>query len=334
LIAVAVALAGCGTQAAAQTPATSPGAATVPLATSVTTAGATWAVVVMGGSAASENNFWQLFVRSSGRWALVTPPGVADNGGLVVAGAGDSLLAGIRPSQSLEFSPLATTSDHGTHWTAGLLDAALADVPDALAVSGARKLALLNNQTTEQTSPAGTRWSILPDLPCGPSAVSFTPSGVPLVGGKCGVFRYSGGSWRAAGPPVPGRVLRLTATSSGNAALVQSGGKLYAAWTSDGGAHWSVSAPLALDGAAVSSATFGSSLGVLLSDRRAFTVGGAGASWAALPVVPAGTAVLALDPIQALSVTGGSRLSVWQLSSSTWTHNQSITVPIGYGSSS
>lgn len=329
LLVVAVALAGCGTSVAAQPPAASSRTVTVPL----TTAGADWAVVVMGGSAASENNFWQLFARTSGRWSLVTPPGVADNGGLVVVGAGTSLLAGIRPSQGLEFSPLATSSDHGAHWTAGLLDAALADVPDALAVSGARKLALLNDHTTEQTSPDGTRWSILPVPPCAPSAVTFTPSGAPLVAGDCGVFRYSGGAWRSAGPPVSGRVLRLTATSTGNAALLLSGGDLYAAWTSDGGARWSVSAPLALDGAALSSATFGASVGVLLSDRRAFTVG-SGAAWVALPAVPAGTAVLAVDPIQALAVTGGSRLSVWQLTSGAWTRTQSITVPIGYGSSS
>ena len=44
----------------------------------------------MGGSAADHNNFWQLFVRpaGTGSWRLVTPPGVATNGGLVVASPG------------------------------------------------------------------------------------------------------------------------------------------------------------------------------------------------------------------------------------------------------
>ena len=84
----------------------------------------------MGGSAASKKNFWQLFVRPAGasRWSLVTPEGVADNGGLVAAG-GTSLLVGFRPSQDLAFSPLATSADTGRNWTPGLLDATLADVP-------------------------------------------------------------------------------------------------------------------------------------------------------------------------------------------------------------
>jgi hypothetical protein len=44
----------------------------------------------MGGSAAEHNNFWQLFVRpaATGKWRLATPPGVASNGGLVVASPG------------------------------------------------------------------------------------------------------------------------------------------------------------------------------------------------------------------------------------------------------
>jgi cation transport ATPase len=59
-------------------------------------AAGTWAVAVMGGSAATHDNFWQLFARPAGsqRWKLVTPPGTPGNGGLVLAGAGRSLIAG------------------------------------------------------------------------------------------------------------------------------------------------------------------------------------------------------------------------------------------------
>ena len=92
----------------------------------------------MGGPAASHDNFWQLFVRPAGtsKWHLVTPPGVASNGGLVIAGLGAGpVVAGFRPSQDLSYSPLATTHDNGTAWTPGLLDAGLADVPDALAAA-------------------------------------------------------------------------------------------------------------------------------------------------------------------------------------------------------
>jgi hypothetical protein len=52
---------------------TRPPAVTASLSTSLTTAQGTWAIAVMGGSAASHNNFWQLFVRrantAAGRWS-------------------------------------------------------------------------------------------------------------------------------------------------------------------------------------------------------------------------------------------------------------------------
>ena len=108
------------------------------LATAITTAaGTSWAIVVMGGSSAQHDDFWQLFARPAGatKWRQVTPAGVADNGGLVagVTGAG-SLVAGFRPSQDLSFSPLAATADSGASWSAGgPVNPGLADVPDALA---------------------------------------------------------------------------------------------------------------------------------------------------------------------------------------------------------
>lgn len=74
----------------------------------------TWAVTVMGGSAAQHNDFWQMFICPAGssRWQLVTPPGAADNGGLVLtASDGPSLVTGFRPSQNLTFTPLIETSD-------------------------------------------------------------------------------------------------------------------------------------------------------------------------------------------------------------------------------
>ena len=142
--------AGCGSQTA---PVTTPAlrVQTAPLSTSLVTPQGSWAVTVMGGSAADENNFWQLFVRPAGatRWSLVTPEGVADNGGLVAAAGADgtSLVVGFRPSQGLAFSPLATSSDTGKTWTPGLLDADLADVPDAMAVApSGQTLALLQRR--------------------------------------------------------------------------------------------------------------------------------------------------------------------------------------------
>ena len=85
----AVLTAGCGSAAPpSRGPVTRPAPPAPSLNTSLITAAGTWAVAVMGGSAAQYNNFWQLFMRPAGttRWKLVTPPGTADNGGLVLAG--------------------------------------------------------------------------------------------------------------------------------------------------------------------------------------------------------------------------------------------------------
>ena len=325
--------AGCGSQAA---PVTSPAlrVQTVPLSTSLVTPQGTWAVTVMGGSAADENNFWQLFVRPAGatRWSLVTPEGVADNGGLVAA-AGDeqgaSLVVGFRPSQGLAFSPLATSSDTGQNWTPGLLDAGLADVPDAMAVApSGQTLALLHGGSIEAAASAGAatagQWSRLatlsalaasaPGRGCGlvaVNAVSFGQNNVPMAAGSCvrrgvaGVFADRGGAWQAAGPVLPAgfggdqvQVLGLARTAGGNAALLVAGTSLLAAW-SDGG-RWTVSAPVGAAGdepgnkQSVSASGFGpgGSVWVLLGGGRAETIGGPGGSWRALPPVPAGTQVL------------------------------------------
>ena len=226
-----------------------------------------------------ENNFWQLFVRPAGatRWSLVTPEGVADNGGLVAAAGagGTSLVVGFRPSQALAFSPLATSGDTGQHWTPGLLDADLADVPDAMAVApSGQTLALLHGGSIEAAASAGAatagQWSRLatlsalaasaPGRGCGlvaVNAVSFGPDNVPMAAGSCvrrgvaGVFADTGGTWQAAGPVLPAgfggdqvQVLGLARTvlantGSGNAALLVAGTDLLAAWSD--GARWTVS---------------------------------------------------------------------------------------------
>jgi hypothetical protein len=242
--------AGCGSQAAAvTTPALR--VQTAPLSTSLVTPQGAWAVTVMGGSAADENNFWQLFVRPAGatRWSLVTPQGVADNGGLVAAGGdeqGASLVVGFRPSQGLAFSPLATSGDTGKTWTPGLLDAGLADVPDAIAVApSGQTLALLHDGGIEAAASAAAatagQWSRLttlsalaasaPGRGCGlvaVNAVTFGPNNVPMAAGSCvrrgvaGVFADRGGAWQAAGPVLPAgfggdqvQVLGLAAEGSG-----------------------------------------------------------------------------------------------------------------------
>jgi hypothetical protein len=327
----------------------------------------------MGGAAAQHNNFWQLFVRPAGgtTWRLVTPPGVASNGGMVIASPGGrSLTAGFRPSQSLVFTPLAVTSDGGSSWSPGLLDAALANVPDALAAAPGtgRLLALLTNGTAE-TSGAGASWTPLatertlaasgPGKLCGLqrlTAAAFSSTGVPLLAGACthpgnaGIFTLTSGAWSAAGPALPAAlardpvtVLRLTTTAIGIVALLQAGtgpaASLLAGWSADGGSRWSLSAPYRLGGDAVSAASFGpgSAVAIMLTGGRGVTIGGAGGHWQALPPLPPGTATLAAGPgstMEALAVSRAT-LTVWQTrpSGTTWTQIQTIKVAIQYGSS-
>jgi hypothetical protein len=361
--------AGCGTQTATVSTTPSLRLQTAPLSTSLVTPQGTWAVTVVGGSAASENNFWQVFVRPTGasRWSLVTPEGVADNGGLVAtAGAGGtSLLVGFRPSQALVFSPLAATSDAGKNWTPGLLDADLADVPDAMAVApSGQTLALLSDGSIQAAATAGAaaagQWSRLttlsglaasaPGRECGlvaVNAVSFGISNVPMAAGSCqrrgvaGVFADTGGAWRAAGPVLAGgfggdqvQVLGLARTAGGNAALLLAGSDLLAAW-SDGG-HWTVSAPVAAAGG-VRASGFGptGSVWVVLGGDRAEVIGAPGGSWQGLPPLPRGTATLApgAGGAEALAVAG-SELTVWRLAGAGWVKAQAINVPVQYGSSS
>ena len=367
----------CGSAAPA---APGPAAQTPPagaafLATSMVTAAGTWASVVMGGSVASHNNFWQLFIRPLGsqRWKLVTPPGVPDNGGLVMApAAGGSLVTGFRPSQYLTYTPLTATADGGRAWSStGPLDGALANVPDALAASpgAGRLLALTAGGTARLASPPGyASWNTLASrqslaaTPAGRhcglrnlTAAAFTPSGVPLLAGTCsrpgvaGIFGRVAGTWQAAGPAIPAAlaresiaVLRLTQAANQTTALLVAGSghdaSLLAAWSADNGSHWTLSPPLRLAGAAPASASFGpaGTAAVITTGGHAELIG-TGSSWHELPALPPGTATLAPGAggqADALAVHRGT-LTIWQFlpGGTAWKKTQVISVPIQYGSS-
>ncbi len=367
--------AGCAGAPATSAPATQAAPPSPALNTSLDTAAGTWAAVVMGGSAAQDNAFWQLFIRPAGstRWKLITPPGTADNGGLVLAGSsGQALVTGFRPSQNLTYTPLIQTSDGGQAWTSlNPLDAALASAPDALAVKpgSGEMLALLNGGPAEETAASSTTWSTLASpaalaaTPAGRgcglqvlTAAAFTPSGVPMLAGPCtrpgtaGIFTPGNGTWQPAGPAIPAAlarqdvtVNRLTRTAQGITALLTAGTRpgasLLAAWSADG-RHWTLAPPLPLHGAALTSASFGpgGTAAVITAGNRGQIITGAGSSWLPLPPLPPGTATLAPGPgsaVDALAVHGGT-LTVWQHvpGSATWAKIQVVNVPIPYGSSS
>jgi hypothetical protein len=344
---------GCGTTRPA------PGAGPVlaaaepaPVAASATgPAGTGWVVVPMGGPAAQEDEFWELFIRpsASARWRLATPAGVADNGGLEVTGTATSLVTGFRPSQDLTFSPLAVSTDSGANWSpAGPVSPGLADGPGALAASpGGGLIALTSGARAELGTRAGTAWTPLTSArtlgatpagavcaPSGLMAAAYSRSGAPVLATSCrhpgtvGIFTRSGHGWTATGPAVPRSlagadigVLRLTADGSGLMALLRavsrSGTSLIAAWSAGPGRPWRWSAQLRTGTRSLRSTSAGpdGAVAVLLSGSRAETIAGPGASWQVLPPVPASTAALTVAPggrVDAIAAHGGT-FTDWQL---------------------
>ncbi len=371
-------LAGCGTAAA---PAGHAPAAEAPpggsdfLDTTAAVGDSTWAVVVMGGSVATENNFWQLFVRPAGttRWQLATPPGVADNGGLVLAGeTPQAVITAFRPSQYLTFTPLTRTGNAGRSWSSSSapIRGALADDPDALAAgpTAGQLLAVLTSGTAEVAAPGGTGWRTLASRAqiaasaagkrCGLGQVTagtFTPAGAPLLAGICdqpgtaGLFARAHGTWQAAGPRLPAAIAReqvsvrsLIRTATGNLVLLTAGTgsarTVYAA-QSDSTGTWTVSPPLSLGGAAIASASFGPGgiVALITTSGSAAIMTAPDQGWQTLPKLPPRTVTLASgrSGTEALAVNRAT-LTVWQLTPdrTAWQQIQQIKVPIQYGTSS
>jgi hypothetical protein len=326
------------------------------------------------GAASGADQFWQLFMLPAGgsRWSLQTPPDIATNGALILAGqAGQGIIVGERPSLYLTFSAITTTGDGGRTWATLPPVVGLAGVPDALAAgSGGRLIALSGHQDVSVTRAAGS-WATLTTrqaLAATPAAracalteltaAAYTPAGSPMLAGTCGragtagIFAYAGGTWHQAVPPLPAawtgqpvRVLRLSQAGRGDVALLQAGtgpsASLIGAWTTDGGQRWRLSSPFGLDGAHAVSASFGSdgATTVVLSGHRGETLPRPGASWRALPPLPPGRTVTLALPAAGITdalAAEGSSLTIWQLrpGSAAWARTQAIKVPIQYGSSS
>ncbi len=306
-----------------------------PLATSLPSATGSWALLPAGASS-GEEHFWELLHRGAGSspWTLVTPPGVQDNGGLAIAAAGGTLLAGFLPSYNLHFSPLALTTDGGATWTPALLPSALTSVPDSLALSssgpGYALLAKGGGEIVQSNTPGGGEWRTLTaaralaTLPvahsCGLASIdaiaSTSPEGV-LAGGACnqagqiGEYAYAHGSWRAAAPPTPAalrddssRVVLLASTGARTLTLVDflstSQNTLLAAWSTDDGHRWAESPPLVLGAredliAAGPAPQDRTFLLVSTPHGNRLRIGAPATPWRATPRPPAGTATVALS---------------------------------------
>jgi hypothetical protein len=368
-IASAGALTACGPSASSGSSAssasggTSAGTSAVSLATSLSTVKESWAVVPVSANPA----FWEVLVRpaKSATWRLVTPPGVADNSGLVAATTASSLTVAVRPSQDLLFSPLASTTDAGSTWsTTGPLSAGVAASPGALAASGSQLLAVLDDGAIAASSDGGVSWRTIAKpgaiaaspagKTCGTvtiSSVSFgITGGEALAAGSCGtagttaIFSRSllspAGEWQRVGLPVSGPLLRLFAAGT---ALVRA--KTGLTTLRGGAGGWTASAPLPVTGKVIASGELAEPASaaadgtwVLLPGGQAATIGGQGKQWLQLPPTPAATSMLASGPdgaVDALAVSGAT-LTIWRLvpAATVWTKIQTIAVPIQYGSSS
>ncbi len=265
----------------------------IPLTSTLSTPTDSWAVVAMGHLRQPLNTFWQMFVTPghTRRWALVTPPGVADNGGLVMAApAAGRLVTGFRPSQELAVSPVET-SDHPGRWvvpasSAPVPDGGLADLPDVLSSGASGALALALGSGGDSAVLAGTSglagWHQVTSLgalaaqhsvaSCDLTeltGVAITDAGGYVAGacaspGVAAVLRLGTGAGSAtlAGPTSPAwahddiQVIRLTDTAGRLATLLRltSGGRVSyaAAWTRPGSSDWRVSPTLTAGGTLVS----------------------------------------------------------------------------------
>jgi hypothetical protein len=346
-----------------------------PLAGSVATSTTTWVTLAMGKNDGRSDLFAELFSLdpATGRFALVTPPGVASNGGLIVApaGAGSSALVGFGVSQDLEFSPLALSSDDGRTWSPGGLAESLDSVPSAVGFNeNGDALALVGGtgEVVLKRSGGLTDWKTdvsLASLARTPSGkrcevgsldgVAVASDGSPVLGASCrekavpGIFIHAGATWRLAAVSVPEAlrgdafsVLRL-GPSSALLAAAGHGSSLVAAQQSGIAGHWQLSSPLTIPRSAQLLATGAGPGGrqfVLLREggrELAAVIGGPSAHWQTLAPLPNGAATVAFLPsgqVDAMSVSD-TLLSISRLAASgkVWTKVQALTVPIAFGSS-
>ena len=309
-------------------------AANAPAVSSVSTASDSWVILPMGDLSQRSNTFWELFhaVPGSSHWTLATPPGVADNGGLVEGASDGAALVGVLPSDLLHFSPLAQSGDGGTSWNPAFLPAGLAPLPDALAYgTGAPggAIALTGNGRALSVSGSLSSWSPLVSPAalarvaprCGVTALdaaAILPTGAPLIatgcrrGGQVGVFTLTTGSWQPIGSTLGGSlrgaattVLRLEITGSTTTALVaatRAGHSALVALWRTGNAPWTASAPLAVSSGHFvvisTSVSAGGALAVLLRSPTgspiALDIAPGVRVWSPLPRLPSGTSALAL----------------------------------------
>ena len=293
IVVVVILLEGSGDVRSSADPA--PTVTVLPLTSATSSAEQDSVLLPMGHPDDPANTFWELFLRApGGSWTLRTPPGVADNGGLVLSvPLSGPLTAGFLPSAHLTFSPIAQSSSGGRTWSAGQIPTALAEAPDALATgTGGQLLALTSGDRGSVLSRAGglSSWQPVVDgvtlahsiRGCAAASVSAVSvdQGRPLLGlscplsGQVGVATTSsvptpGASWQNIGPLLSGglrgrtTVLRLEQTARGVSGLASirstaATSSIVAFWGSGNPLRWQQSGQLAVpEGWSVESTSVG-----------------------------------------------------------------------------
>ena len=320
-----------------------------PLESGSATPTGSWVVLPMGQLSDKSNTFWQLLHApvGSSHWSVVTPPGAADNGGIVAGTSANSVIVGVLPYGLLRFSPISFSSDGGDTWSPVSLPGALAAVPDALAYDAAVSppaLAIAGRTRVLSSGVGMSSWKTLVTAVrlrrvaprCGMAAlnaVALQPSGAPIVAGACahggvvGLFADVAGAWKPSGTVLGGAlrgsstsVIRLRTQGSTVTALVAaskgSRTALIAMWKTVG-ATWSESTPLSTGvGHSVLATALGPNgvLAVLLATGRGNAVYdiAPGGSWTQLPRPPRDA--VALAPTAPPTAIGNPALDVFTVS--------------------
>ena len=338
-------------------------------------AGGAWAAVPMGHLGDPLNTFWQLFFRATGkmRWVNEAPAlEIATNGGLLLGPTGgQTLVAGVRPANRLDFTSFAAfTRAPGGPSAASPLQGAATQF--AAGPGGARAAIVGEGSSASiETAPnANAAWT--PKLmlatfaktaaaqSCGPTSlttVGYVAGGTLVFGATChhagvvGLFQASSGTWRRM--PVVGSIRRsefsiasiIRSPRANIALLVSESARDFAIAVDNGTAFWTVSkftsypvgATLRSVGPVGDEGAF-----VLFNTPGAAAVGNILQSpaglWAALPRLPVGVETLAAPSattVTALAVAGATMRS-YDLDGprETWSLAQTVQVGIIYGSSS
>ncbi len=344
--------------------ASTPRPVSLPLTASTTNAIQATTVLTVGDLSSSIERFSDVVVERGTKWTVETPPGVATNGGIVMANFGPRLVTATLPSQLLRFTPLASTND-GATWVPGLFDGSIQRAPNAL-TQRRGITALLDAQGRLHESLNGTSWhtvrlpkalqaAVLRQGPCRGRLVAVALTGAgPVLGRSCsGAVRSSAVTPTGTAMPTnaqsstPRSTLRLEATALGLREVVwlpkKHSVELHAitagmAW------HDSVVARATLEKVTATAVSMNGSVAVLgrIGDGSVLVQIGPTGVVTAFSSLPPNARAVVFSPsgtMQVLSVVDhvrrqiASLVTVWNVAGSKWMTTTSFGVQVPYGSS-